>query len=108
MTVIVLVGGLAELKSILQLLLCCAMKSEVPVRERHIAIIQSLPLPDQTELMNYIQVRTEFSKADTEFWWLDVTLPVILRTFVLIPYSFCPSVCILESVFKSKMWTLAS
>ncbi|XP_075255563.1 uncharacterized protein LOC142348197 isoform X6 [Convolutriloba macropyga] len=49
------VGGLAELKSILQLLLCCAMKSEVPVRERHIAIIQSLPLPDQTELMNYIQ-----------------------------------------------------
>ena len=48
--------GLSELKRVLQLLLGCAMKSEVPVRERHVSIIQSLPVAEQTELMEYIQV----------------------------------------------------
>ncbi|XP_063728006.1 protein Daple-like isoform X3 [Symsagittifera roscoffensis] len=49
------VMGLSELKRVLQLLLGCAMKSEVPVRERHVSIIQSLPVAEQTELMEYIQ-----------------------------------------------------
>ena len=47
--------SLGEMKRVLQLLLGCAMKSEVHVRERHVSIIQAMSENEQHDMRQYIE-----------------------------------------------------